>query len=67
MRRLSAAALIAALAITASAAATPQETPYLAKLVASGKLPPVEQRLPQEPAVANPPSLGKPGGRSMIT
>jgi peptide/nickel transport system substrate-binding protein len=62
MRRLVAAAVMAALSLAGPAVAAPQETPYFAKLVASGKLSPVEQRLPQDPAVADLPSLGKPGG-----
>src|SRR5512143_4032398 len=43
-----------------------KEAPDLAKLVADGKLPPVDQRLPKEPlvteAVENPSSIGQYGG-----
>ena len=40
-----------------------QEAPQLAALVKAGKLPPVEQRLPQEPMVVKPVhSIGKYGG-----
>jgi peptide/nickel transport system substrate-binding protein len=38
------------------------ETPYFAATVASGKLPPVVQRIPQEPALAELETLGRPGG-----
>jgi len=48
-----AAALLAALALAAPATARPalQETPSLADEVAAGKLPPVAQRVPEEPRV----------------
>ena len=39
-----------------------QETPFFAKEVAAGKLPPVLQRIPQEPSLAELETLGKPGG-----
>ncbi|HWD60448.1 MAG TPA: ABC transporter substrate-binding protein [Stellaceae bacterium] len=39
-----------------------QETPFFAKEVASGKLPPVAKRIPSEPALAELEQLGKPGG-----
>jgi len=38
------------------------ETPFLADAVKSGKLPPVTQRIPSEPALAELETLGKPGG-----
>ena len=38
------------------------EAPMLAKLVKQGKLPPVEERLPENPLVLNPPEIGKYGG-----
>jgi peptide/nickel transport system substrate-binding protein len=44
------------------AAAALQETPYFADAVASGKLPPVAQRIPSEPALAELETLGQPGG-----
>ena len=34
------------------------EAPMLAKLVKQGKLPPVEERLPENPLVLNPPEIG---------
>jgi len=39
-----------------------QETPEFAEQVASGALPPVEQRLPSEPALADLETIGRPGG-----
>ena len=39
-----------------------KEAPMLAELVKSGKLPPIEERLPQEVFVATPPRIGKYGG-----
>jgi peptide/nickel transport system substrate-binding protein len=39
-----------------------QETPFFKKQVANGKLPPVAQRVPQEPALAELETLGRPGG-----
>ena len=38
------------------------EAPMLAKLVKQGKLPPVEERLPENPLILNPPEIGKYGG-----
>ncbi|MGE5271189.1 MAG: ABC transporter substrate-binding protein [Thiohalocapsa sp.] len=46
----------------ASAVAALQETPYFAEAVASGALPPVAERVPQEPALAELETLGRPGG-----
>lgn len=39
-----------------------KESPQLAQLVKDGKLPPVEQRLPEEPAVTTAKEIGKYGG-----
>jgi peptide/nickel transport system substrate-binding protein len=39
-----------------------QETPYFAALVKKGKLLPVAQRIPREPALAELETLGRPGG-----
>src|SRR5258708_35883961 len=50
------------LAATSSAWAALQETPYFADAVTSGKLPPVLQRIPQDPALAELERLGRPGG-----
>jgi len=61
-RTLPTLALIVALGAPAVAAAY-QEAPMLRKLVAAGKLPPVEQRLPEEPLVVKPlREVGKYGG-----
>ena len=60
MRRLAFAALL--YLATASAAAGYHETPMLAADVAAGRLPPVEARLPAEPQIAQPRSLGRHGG-----
>jgi peptide/nickel transport system substrate-binding protein len=38
------------------------ETPYFADTVKDGKLPPVTQRIPQEPGLAELETLGRPGG-----
>jgi len=38
------------------------ETPYFVDAVTSGKLPPVVQRIPHDPALAELESLGRPGG-----
>lgn len=50
----------------AAMAAVPVETPFLAPRVATGALPPVASRLPDEPLVVDPPhrgrELGRPGG-----
>jgi peptide/nickel transport system substrate-binding protein len=56
----SAAALL--LLIGTSAAAELRETPLLAPLVASGALPPVAERVPRTPSVAELASVGRPGG-----
>ena len=39
-----------------------QETPSLTAQVASGQLPPVVERIPREPALAELETLGRPGG-----
>ncbi len=61
---------LAAEAPTAAPAVTPVETPFFAKQVAEGKLPPVAQRLPEEPKVvtfdAPGTEIGKPGGTLRI-
>ena len=48
--------------LAGGARAALQETPYFANEVASGKLPPVLQRIPKEPALAELEKLGRPGG-----
>jgi peptide/nickel transport system substrate-binding protein len=55
-------ALAAWLALCGRARAELQETPQLASEVARGKLPKVADRIPAEPALAEPATLGKPGG-----
>ena len=63
MRRALAFTLCALLVLAAGGAkAALQETPFFADAVASGKLPPVLQRIPSEPALAELETLGKPGG-----
>jgi peptide/nickel transport system substrate-binding protein len=47
---------------SAPAWAVLQETPYFAAEVAKGKLPPVRQRVPREPSLAELETLGRPGG-----
>jgi peptide/nickel transport system substrate-binding protein len=54
--------LLGAIVISGSASAALQETPYFAKQVASGALPAVTQRIPEEPALAELETLGRPGG-----
>ena len=39
-----------------------EETPYFAAAVAAGKLPPVSERVPRNPALAELETLGRPGG-----
>ncbi len=52
-----------ALLIASAADQTYQEAPMLRKLVAAGELPPVEERLPEEPLVVQPlHEIGKHGG-----
>lgn len=47
----------------AAPAANPHESPMLAEMVAAGELPPLEERLPEEPLVVQPvESIGKYGG-----
>jgi peptide/nickel transport system substrate-binding protein len=50
------------LSLAPAARAALQETPFLAKAVASGALPPVAQRIPAEPALAEVETIGRPGG-----
>jgi peptide/nickel transport system substrate-binding protein len=45
-----------------SRAAELKETPYFATAVAKGKLPPVAERVPRDPAVAQLATIGTPGG-----
>jgi peptide/nickel transport system substrate-binding protein len=54
------------LALGGRARAELQETPYFAAKVASGKLPPVSQRIPREPSLAELETLGRPGGQLRI-
>ena len=63
MRRLLAGLLgLALLAAASGSRAALLETPYFADAVASGKLPPVLQRIPSEPALAELEKIGRPGG-----
>jgi peptide/nickel transport system substrate-binding protein len=64
-RHLLAASLMLLGAMSAAAvAAPPKETPSLAPLVAQRKLPPVAERLPLEPAIADLSAQGRQSGRS---
>ncbi len=63
-RRLVAVALAAAMlpaAVAGAAGAALRETPFFTKAVASGSLPKVEDRVPQDPATID--TTGKPGGQ----
>jgi len=63
LRRLLAGLLgLALLAAASGSRAALLETPYFADAVASGKLPPVLQRIPSEPALAELEKIGRPGG-----
>ncbi|HEV2189038.1 MAG TPA: ABC transporter substrate-binding protein [Stellaceae bacterium] len=63
MRRVLAVLLgLLLVAASPSAWAALQETPYFVDAVTSGKLPPVVQRIPSEPALAELERLGRPGG-----
>lgn len=55
-------ALLFATALAMPARAALQETPYFETQVASGALPPVSKRIPSEPALAEPETIGRPGG-----
>ena len=55
-------ALTAAMLVAPGAWAALIETPFLADEVADGKLPPVAQRIPHEPSLAELETLGRPGG-----
>jgi peptide/nickel transport system substrate-binding protein len=55
-------ALGAALVIPSVSWAKMQETPALTTEVAGGKLPKIEDRVPEEPAIAELETIGKPGG-----
>ncbi|HKS89042.1 MAG TPA: ABC transporter substrate-binding protein [Stellaceae bacterium] len=62
MARLAAILLALLIATGGSAQAALQETPFFAAEVANGNLPPVAQRLPQDPALAELETIGRPGG-----
>ena len=55
-------AAVVALAVPDGASAELRESPSLKGDVGDGKLPPVEQRVPEEPAVAELETIGTPGG-----
>ena len=66
MKHIAIAVLLSLAAVPALAEAPPLvETPGLAGAVASGTLPPVEQRVPGEPAIGDKPA-GRPGGELHI-
>jgi peptide/nickel transport system substrate-binding protein len=54
------------LALPCALRAELQETPFFAEDVASGKLPGVKERLPSDPQVAEPESIGSPGGELRV-
>jgi peptide/nickel transport system substrate-binding protein len=56
------AVILASFVISAPAGAAPEETPFFAKKVAGGELPPLLQRVPREPALAELESIGRNGG-----
>ncbi|MFI4948191.1 MAG: ABC transporter substrate-binding protein [Alphaproteobacteria bacterium] len=56
------ASLVLVTALLGTARAALQETPSLAAEVAKGVLPPVAQRVPKEPALAELETIGRPGG-----
>jgi peptide/nickel transport system substrate-binding protein len=56
------AALLLLFLLPTAAHAILLETPEFAPLIASGKLPPVAERVPRDPAVAELETIGKPGG-----
>ena len=60
--RVAVAALVLALGLPHPALAVLQETPFFQAAVASGALPPVASRLPHDPALAELPTIGRPGG-----
>jgi peptide/nickel transport system substrate-binding protein len=62
MKRALILAFCGVLLIAGGARAALLETPYFADAVAGGKLPPVLQRIPKEPALAELEKLGRPGG-----
>jgi peptide/nickel transport system substrate-binding protein len=62
MKRALILAFCGLLLLAGGARAALQETPFFADAVAGGKLPPVLQRIPKEPALAELENLGRPGG-----
>ena len=62
MRLTLALALVLLIGAATPARAALQETPFFAKAVATGALPPVEIRVPREPALAELETIGRPGG-----
>jgi peptide/nickel transport system substrate-binding protein len=63
IRRAASGLVLVLLAFAAGAAeAALLETPFFAKAVASGAMPPVTERIPSEPALAELETLGRPGG-----
>ncbi|HEX3538276.1 MAG TPA: ABC transporter substrate-binding protein [Stellaceae bacterium] len=56
------AAILGSVLIAAPAGAAPQETPFFSKKVSAGELPPLLDRVPREPALAELESIGRNGG-----
>ena len=62
MLRVAVALVVLLLAGIGPARAALQETPFFAAAVASGALPPVSERIPHDPALAELETIGRPGG-----
>ena len=62
MKRIGLIVVALSLALPCAVRAELQETPFFAEDVASGKLPGVKERLPSDPQVAEPETIGSPGG-----
>ncbi|MDH3739941.1 MAG: ABC transporter substrate-binding protein, partial [Alphaproteobacteria bacterium] len=60
-------ALILSLTATGASADSFRESPALAKLVSAGELPPVAQRLPEQPRVVEADTIGRHGGDLRIS
>ena len=67
MKKMKAIATLIFFICSSSALYAAKEAPMLAKMVKSGKLPPLEQRLPEKPLVEKPVSeIGKYGGKLVL-
>ena len=67
MSKIMSAILAFTFVLSVPAAFAYQEAPMLAEMVKAGKLPPLEQRLPENPLVEKPVSeIGKYGGKLVL-